>query len=131
MDTASIALLSAAGFSSGWPEGAAAPEPTACCCLLVSVVLEMHTDGDVDSVLDDVDVVTLCCSVGWPTVPSEAESFPGHEGVRPETETSGREAKFCWEVSVAGDRWGFSGSLVSTVADWLGLGRESGMTAGT
>lgn len=90
----------------------------------------MELSSGVDSVLDDVEVVswvTVCFSDGWLTVSCEAESFAGHGGVRVELEAGGWEAQFCTTVSVAGD-WG-AGSLVSTVADWLGLCCESGMTA--
>lgn len=92
----------------------------------------MELCSEVDSVLADVDVTSwLCFSVGWSTVSFEAESFAGHEGVRVELEANGCEAQFCKIVSVAGDRRGLSGSFVSTAADWLGLGSESGMRAGS
>lgn len=47
------------------------------------------------------------------------------------SEAGGCEAHFCPTVSVAGDCGALSGSLVSAVADWLGLCCVSGMTAGS
>lgn len=124
----SFAMLSAAGFSSDWPGRTVVSDWTVYCCLVISVVLVTHSDEEqltedfmelcsgVDSVLDDVDViswVTVCFSVGWLTVSFEAGSFAG---VKVESEASGCEAQFCKTVSVAGDRGGLSG------ADWLELG---------
>lgn len=140
-----VAVSSAAGFNSDWLERTLVSDWTVYCCLVISVVLVTHGDEEqvtedfmelcsgVGSVLD-VEViswVTVCFSDGWLTVSLEAESFAGHGGVRVESEAGGCEAHFCTTVSIAGD-WGvLSGSIVSTVAGWLRLCCESGMTAGS
>lgn len=79
---------------------------------------------------DDVEViswVTVCFSEDWLTVSLEAELFAGHGGLGVELDAGDCEAHFCTTVSSAGDRGALSGSVVSTVADWLRLCCESGV----
>lgn len=133
-------MLSAVG--SDWLGMTVVSDWTVFCCLVISVVLVTHGDEEqvtedfmelcsgVDSVLDDVEViswVTVCFSDDRLTVSLEAESFAV------ELEAGGCEAHFCTAVSVAGARGGLTGSLdwLSTVADWLRLCCESGITAGS
>lgn len=129
-----VAASFAGGFSSDCPGRTLVSDLTVYCCLVISVVLVTHSDEEqltedftelcsgADSVLDDGGViswVTEGFSVGWSTVTFEAGSFAG---VKVEPEASGREAQICKAVSVASDRGGLSGSLVSTGADWTGPG---------
>lgn len=104
---------------------------TVYCCLVISVVLvidcgteqvteDLELCSEVDSVLDDVEVISwviVCFSEDWLTDSLEAESFAGHGGLGVELETGGCEAHFCTTVSIAGDRGALSDSVVSTVAD--------------
>lgn len=130
---ATVAASFAGGFSSVWPGGALVSDWTVYCCLVISVVLVTHSDEEqltedftelcsgADSVLGAgvTSRVTEGLSVGWSTVAFEAGSCAGG---KVEPEARGCEAQFCKVVSVASDRGGLSGSLVSTGADWTGLG---------
>lgn len=127
----SFVMLSAAGLDSDWLERTVVSDWMVYCCLVISVVLVTHSGTEqvteelelcsgVDSVLDDVEViswVTVCFSDVWLTVSLEAESFAGHGGVGMEPKAGGCEAHFCTTVSIAGDKGALSGSVASTVAD--------------
>jgi len=141
----SFVMLSVAGLDSDWLERTVVSDWMVYCCLVMSVVLVTHSGAEqatedlelcsgVDSVLDDVEViswVTVCFSDDWLTVSLEAETFAGCGGVGMEPEAGGCEAHFCTTVSIAGDMGALSGSVMPTVADWLGLCCEFGMTAGS